>query len=42
MALRFFRVANESVLLLEDAQLFDKALSSIIDDLRQSRSAVNA
>ncbi|MDA8962798.1 DUF1631 domain-containing protein [Pseudomonadales bacterium] len=36
------RLANESLLLLEDAQLFDKALSSIIDDLRQSRSAVNA
>jgi len=36
------RLANETVLLLEDAQLFDKALSSIIDDLRQSRSAVNA
>ncbi|MBT5293026.1 MAG: DUF1631 domain-containing protein [Cellvibrionales bacterium] len=36
------RLANETVLLLEDAQLFDKALSSIIDNLRQSRSAVNA
>lgn len=36
------RLANESVLLLEDAQLFDKALSSIIDDLRQSRQAAHA
>ena len=36
------RLANETVLLLEDAQLFDKALSSIIDDLRQSRSEVHA
>ena len=36
------RLASETVLLLEDAQLFDKALSSIIDDLRQSRSAAHA
>ena len=36
------KLANETVLLLEDAQLFDKALSSIIDDLRQSRSAAHA
>ena len=36
------RLESETVLLLEDAQLFDKALSSIIDDLRQSRSAAHA
>lgn len=36
------RLADETVLLLEDAQLFDKALSSIIADLRQSRSAAHA
>lgn len=36
------RLSNESMVLLEDAQLFDKALSSIIDDLRQSRATVQA
>lgn len=33
------RLEQESLVLLEDAQLFDKALSSIIDDLRQSRAS---
>lgn len=36
------RLADESLVLLEDAQLFDKALSSIIDDLRQGRTASTA
>jgi hypothetical protein len=36
------KMADESLVLLEDAQLFDKALSSIIDNLRQTRAASNA
>ncbi len=36
------RIEDESLLLLEDAQLFDKALSSIIDNLRQNREAAQA
>ena len=36
------KMADESLVLLEDAQLFDKALSSIIDNLRQTRAASTA
>ncbi len=36
------RLEQESLELLEDAQLFDKALSSIIDDLRQSRASTSS